>query len=51
MILTFQNWVITKPPGSLGYQGTTYEVLREMTVTPGWEPPALLNDFYKEVTA
>lgn len=31
------------------YQGTTYEVLREMTVTPGWEPPALLNDFYKEV--
>ena len=25
------------------------EVLREMTVTPGWEPPALLNDFYDEV--
>ena len=33
------------------YQGKTYEVLREMTVTPGWEPPALLNDYYKEVTA
>lgn len=25
------------------------KVLREMTVTPGWEPPALLNDFYEEV--
>ena len=33
------------------YQGKTYEVLREMSVVPGWEPPALLNDFYKEVTA
>ena len=31
------------------YQGKTYKVLREMTVTPGWEPPALLNDFYEEV--
>lgn len=31
------------------YQGTTYEVLREMTVTPGWEPPALIDNFYKEV--
>lgn len=31
------------------YQGVTYEVLREMSVVPGWEPPALLNDFYKEV--
>lgn len=31
------------------YQGKTYEVLREMSVVPGWEPPALLNDFYKEV--
>lgn len=29
--------------------GKTYKVLREMTVTPGWEPPALLNDFYEEV--
>ena len=25
------------------------KVLREMTVTPGWEPPALLNDYYEEV--
>lgn len=33
------------------YQGKTYKVLREMTVTPGWEPPALLNDFYEEVEA
>ena len=33
------------------YQGKTYKVLREMTVTPGWEPPALLNDFYEEVAA
>lgn len=31
------------------YQGKTYEVLRDMTVTPGWEPPALLDDFYREV--
>ena len=31
------------------YQGKTYEVLREMSVVSGWEPPALLNDFYKEV--
>ena len=33
------------------YQGAVYEVLRDMTVTPGWEPPALLNDYYEEVTA
>ena len=33
------------------YQGKTYKVLREMTVTPGWEPPALLNDYYEEVAA
>ena len=33
------------------YQGKTYRVLRALTVTPGWEPPALLNDFYEEVTA
>lgn len=33
------------------YQGKTYKVLRDMTVTPGWEPPALLNDFYEEVAA
>lgn len=33
------------------YQGVVYRVLRALTVTPGWEPPALLNDFYEEVTA
>lgn len=31
------------------YAGKTYEVLRALTKTPGWEPPALLNDFYREV--
>lgn len=33
------------------YQGVVYKVMRDMTVTPGWEPPALLNDYYEEVTA
>lgn len=33
------------------YQGKTYRVLRAMTVTPGWEPPALLGDFYEEVAS
>lgn len=31
------------------FRGKAYETLREMSVVPGWEPPALLNDFYKEV--
>lgn len=31
------------------YGGVEYEVLRDMTKTPGWEPPALLGDYYKEV--
>lgn len=33
------------------YAGVEYEVLRDMTKTPGWEPPALLGDFYKEAEA
>lgn len=33
------------------YQGVVYRVLRALTVTPGWEPPALLNDYYEEVAA
>lgn len=33
------------------YGGTEYEVLRDMTKTPGWEPPALLGDYYKEAEA
>ena len=30
------------------YQGKTYNVLRDLTKTPGWEPPALLGNFYEE---
>lgn len=30
------------------YQGKTYDVIRDMTKTPGWEPPALLGDYYEE---
>lgn len=33
------------------YGGTLYDVLRDLTKTPGWEPPALLGDFYKEAEA
>ena len=30
------------------YQGKLYNVLRDLTKTPGWEPPALLGNFYEE---
>lgn len=30
------------------YQGKTYNVLRDMAKTSGWEPPALLGDYYEE---
>ena len=30
------------------YQGKTYNVLRDMAKTPGWEPPTLLGDYYEE---
>lgn len=29
----------------------TAGLTRALTKTPGWEPPALLGDFYKEATA
>ena len=31
------------------YKGKTYNVLRDLTKTPGWEPPALIGDYYEEV--
>lgn len=30
------------------YKGKIYNVLRDLTKTPGWEPPALLGDYYEE---
>lgn len=33
------------------YGGKLYDVIRALTKTPGWEPPALLGDFYKEAEA
>lgn len=30
------------------YQGKTYDVIRDLTKTPGWEPPALLGNYYEE---
>lgn len=33
------------------YGGKLYDVIRTLTKTPGWEPPALLGDFYKEAEA
>lgn len=32
------------------YDGTEYEVLRSFNKQAGWEPPALLDDYYKAVT-
>lgn len=33
------------------YNGTEYEVLRAFNKQENWAPPALLNDYYKEVSA
>lgn len=33
------------------YNGTEYEVLRVFNKQENWAPPALLNDYYKEVSA
>lgn len=47
-ISTYQG---TEVDDHFTYAGVEYEVLRDMTKTPGWEPPALLGDFYKEAEA
>ena len=33
------------------YNGTEYEVLRVFNKQENWAPPALLNDYYEEVSA